>query len=255
MLSQSRRDAKEHPAHRVPRAIVTRQAARRSKHGASRASEAITIVLADDQQLVRGGIRCLIELEKDIKVVGEVADGFKVVRLVERLKPRVLIVALAMPGLNGLEITRQVRQQSPTTAVIMLTMYPGEQYVVQALRNGAFGYVMKQAKPAELIRAIRKTAAGSRYLSEPLSRRPMSTWLHRVKSATTDVDETLTRREREVLQLVSEGFSNAHIASYLRISRRTAEAHRASVMRKLQFRNIAHLIRHVLARGIPVPLT
>lgn len=255
MLSRSPSDAKEHSEHRVLRTIATRHVARRSKHGASRASEAITIVLADDQQLVRGGIRCMIELEKDIKVVGEVADGFKVVGLVERLKPRLLIVALTMPGLNGLEITRQVCQQSPATAVIMLSMYPGEQYVVQALRNGAFGYVMKQAKPAELIRAIRKAAAGSRYLSEPLSRRPMSTWLHRVASATADVDETLTRREREVLQLVSEGFSNTNIASYLKISRRTAESHRASVMHKLQFRNIAHLIRHVLARAIPVSLT
>lgn len=255
MLSRAPRHATEHPEYRVPRTIATRQVARRSKHGAPRASGAITIVLADDQQLVRGGIRCMIEVAKNIKVIGEVADGSKVVGLVERLKPRLLIVALAMPGLNGLEITRRVCQQSPATAVIMLSMYSRDQYVIQALRNGACGYVMTQAKPVELIRAIRKAAAGSRYLSEPLSQRPMATWLHRAKSAALDADETLTRREREVLQLVSEGFSNTRIASYLSISRRTAESHRASVMHKLQFRNTAHLIRYVLARAVPLPLT
>jgi DNA-binding NarL/FixJ family response regulator len=110
-------------------------------------------------------------MKANFKVVGEVADGFKVVDLVERLKPRLLIVALAMPGLNGLEITRRVRQQSPATAVIVLSMYSKDQYVLTALRNGACGYVVTRAEPAELVRAIRKGAAGSRYLSEPLSRR------------------------------------------------------------------------------------
>jgi DNA-binding NarL/FixJ family response regulator len=215
----------------------------------------ITIVLAEDQQLVRGGIRCLIELEKDFKVVGEGADGLKVVSLVERLKPRLLIVALAMSGLNGLEITRRVREQSPTTAVIVLSMYSRDHYVIQALRNGACGYVLKQAKPVELMRAIRKAAAGSLYLSEPLSRRPLASWLRRAKSVELDAAETLTRREREVLQLVSEGFSNTRIASHLNISRRTAESHRARVMHKMQFRNSAHLIRYVLSRTVPPPPT
>ena len=194
-------------------------------------------------------------MEEDFKVVGEASDGLKVVGLVGRLKPRLLLVALAMPGLNGLEITRRLRQQSPATAVIVLSMYSKDQYVIQALRNGASGYVAKQARPTELTRAIRKAVAGSRYLSEPLSRRPMATWLQRAKSAALDADETLTPREREVLQLVSEGFSNTRVASHLNISRRTAESHRANVMHKLGFRSTAHLIRYVLARAIPLPLT
>jgi two-component system response regulator NreC len=221
---------------------------------ARRVSPVITIVLADDQNLVRQGIRCLVETEPDFKVVGEAADGLKVVDLVARLKPRILIVGLAMPGLNGLEITRQVHQQSPATSVIVLSMYSQEQYVIQALRNGATGYVVKHAKPAELGRAIRKVVAGHRYLSEPLSRRSMESWLQRAKSAVRDAYDTLTRREREVLLLVSEGYSSVRIADRLSISRRTAESHRASVMHKLHFSNQADLIRYVLARAILVPL-
>jgi DNA-binding NarL/FixJ family response regulator len=120
----------------------------------------ITIVLADDQTLVRGGIRCLVEIEEDFKVVGEAADGGAVVSLVERLKPDMVIVAAAMPGLNGLEITRLVCQQSPAPAVIVLSKYSEEQYVIQALRNGAAGYVVTRAKRAELVRAIRRVVAG-----------------------------------------------------------------------------------------------
>jgi two-component system, NarL family, response regulator NreC len=232
-----------------------RHVANRASGSARRAPALITIVLADDQKLVRGGVRCLLETEKDFKVIGEAADGLKVVRLVARLRPRLLIVAVAMPGLNGLEITRRVHQQSPATEVIVLSMYSKEQYVIQALRNGASGYVLKCARPIELLRAIRRVVAGHRYLSEPLSERPMATWLQRMESAALDAYETLTRRQREVLLLVSEGYSSARIASRLAISRRTAESHRASVMHKLNFRNQTDLIRYVLARAIPVPLT
>lgn len=212
-------------------------------------SAPITIVLAEDQNLVRYGIRCLLEKERDFKVVGEAEDGLKVVDLVARLKPRILLVGLGMPGLNGLEITRQVHQQLPATAVIVLSMYSDDQYVIQALRNGATGYVVKHAKPAELGRAIRKVVAGRPYLSEPLSRRSMHSWLQRAKSAVRDAHETLTRREREILLLVSEGYSSVRIADRLSISRRTVEAHRARVMHKLRFSNQADLIRYVLARA------
>ena len=196
----------------------------------------------------------MLEVEKDFKVIGEVADGLKVVGLVERLKPRMLLVAVPMPGLDGLEVTRLVHEQSPATSVIVLSMYSKEQYVIQALRNGASGYVVTRAKPAELMRAIRRVIAGDRYLSEPLSRRPIAAWLQRVKSAGRDAFETLTRREREVLLLIAEGYSSAGIGHHLSISRRTAESHRANVMRKLSLRNQADLIRYVLARALPVPL-
>ena len=214
----------------------------------------ITIVLADPQDLVRSGIRCLLEGEADFKIEGEVADGLKVIGLVRRLKPRVLIVALAMPGLNCLEITRQVQQHSPATAVIVLSTYSNEQYVVQVLKNGASGYLMMYVNPAELMHAIRKVVAGHRYLSRPLSERSMETWLRRARSAARDAYETLTRREREVLRLVFDGYSNARIAGHLSISRRTAESHRASVMHKLDFRNQTDLIKYVLTPSILTPI-
>lgn len=210
----------------------------------------ITIVLADHHHLIRESVRCLLEVEKDLKVVGEVADGLKVVRLVERLKPRVLIVALAMPGLNSFEVTLRVRQRSPDTAVILLSMHAGDQYVIQALQSGASGYVGTQARSIDLIRAIRKVAAGQRYLSGQLSERRMDVWLQRTKPRTLDPYDGLTGREREVFNLVAEGHSSASIASRLSISRRTAETHRANVMRKLHLTNQIDLVRFAMARGI-----
>ncbi len=213
-------------------------------------SPVITIALADHHHLLREGIRSLLEREKDFKVVGEVADGLKVIGLVQRRKPRVLIMGLALPGLNSFEVTLRVRQRSPETAVILLSMYASDQYVVEALRSGASGYVVTQAKGIELIRAIRKVASGDRYLSAPLSEYSVDTWLQRAKTRTLDPYDALTRREREVFNLVSEGHSSARIASRLSISRRTAESHRANVMRKLHLSNQIDLIRFAIARGI-----
>lgn len=213
----------------------------------------ITIALADPQDLVRSGIRCLLDKEADFKVVGEVADGPGAVSLVKRRKPSVLIVALAMPGLNCLEITRQVQQHAPATAVVVLSTYSNEQYVLQALNNGVAGYVLMYVSPNELMHGIRRVVAGHRYLSRPLSERSMETWLKRARGAARDAFEKLTRRERQVLGLVFDGHSSARIAHHLSISRRTAESHRASVMHKLGFRNQADLIKYVLTRAILIP--
>lgn len=210
----------------------------------------ITIALADHHHLIRESVRALIETKKDFKVVGEIADGLKVVGLVQRRRPRVLIMALAMPGLSSFEVILRVRQRSPETAVILLSRYADDQYVTEALRSGASGYVMTQARGIELIRAIRKVSTGARYLSAPLSKHPMDTWLHRAKTRPRDPYDALTSREREVLNLMSEGHSSANMASRLSISRRTAESHRANVMRKLHLRNQIDLIRFAIARGI-----
>lgn len=227
-----------------------KQPRQRAVAGDERASPVITVVLADHHPLIREGLRSLLEREKDFKVVGEVADGLKVVGLVERRKPRVLIMALAMPGLNSFDVTLRVRQRSPETEVILLSMHAGDQYVIEALRSGASGYVMTQAKGVELIRAVRRVVAGDRYLSAPLSERGVDTWLQRAKARTLDSYDALTSREREVFSLVSEGLSNDNIASRLSISRRTAESHRANVMRKLQLGNQIDLIRFAIARGV-----
>jgi DNA-binding NarL/FixJ family response regulator len=211
----------------------------------------IKIVLADDHHLVRQGIRCMLEGEEDFEVVGETADGLKVTGLVERLKPRVLIVTVALPGLNGIDVTRVVRQRRPSTAVIVLSAIPSERWVVEALRAGASAFVVQQARGMELVRAIRKAAVGQRYLSEPFSASGVQPWLERAQRRHDDDPyDRLTPREREVLQLVAEGYSSAGIASRLDISPRTAESHRGSVMRKLGLGSQVDLVRYALARGI-----
>ena len=214
----------------------------------------IRIVLADDQNVVREAVRCLLEVEPDFDVVGEVDDGLAVVPLVERLRPQVLIVDVAMPGLSGLEVARQVRQRSPQTGILVLSRYVSEWYVTEALRNGAVGYVAEQAEARELIRAIRTVAQGKRYLSAPLSVDDVQAWLAQAEHGAGDAYTTLTGREREVLQLVAEGHSSTRVARRLAISVRTAEAHRANVMRKLRLENHTALIRYALARGVLPPL-
>jgi DNA-binding NarL/FixJ family response regulator len=214
----------------------------------------IRIVLADDQNVVREAVKCLLEAEPDFDVVGEVDDGLAVGPLVERLKPQVLIVDVAMPGLSGLEVARQVRQRSPQTGVLVLSRYVSEWYVTEALRNGAVGYVAEQAEARELIRAIRTVAQGKRYLSAPLSVDDVQAWLAQAAHGAGDAYATLTGREREVLQLVAEGHSSTRVARRLSISVRTAEAHRANVMRKLRLENHTALIRYALARGVLPPL-
>jgi len=212
------------------------------------------ILLADDQQVVRQGLRCLLERETDLQVVGETSDGLEIVPLVERLRPDVLITDVAMPGLYGLEVTRRVREQAPGTGVVILSRYLNEWYVTEALRRGALGFVVKQSDVADLLRAVRTVARGRRYLGAPLSDEPLEVWLARANRAAVDPYDTLTSREREILQLVAEGSSSTAIARRLAISARTAEAHRANVMRKLRLRNQTALIRYALSRGVLAPV-
>jgi DNA-binding NarL/FixJ family response regulator len=209
-----------------------------------------TIALADDHHIVRHGLRALLETERDFRIVGEASDGIEAVRMAESLKPDVLIVDLMMPGLNGLEVTRQTGQVSPRTRVIILSMHTNEAYVLEALRKGATGYVLKDTHASDLVQAVREVAAGRRYLSPPLTERAIELYIQKAEIATLDIYDTLTTREREVLQLAAEGYTNAEIAARLFISPRTAETHRANLMRKLGLRTHTDLIRYALKRGI-----
>jgi len=208
-----------------------------------------TIVLADDHQIVRQGLQVLLKAEPDLSVIGETGDGLEAVALVERLKPDVLIIDLMLPGLNGLEVTRQVNQRWPQTRVVILSMHVNEAYVLEALRNGAAAYVLKESSITDLVQAVREAAAGRHYLSPPLSEPAIEAYLQKA-TASLDSYETLTTREREVLQLAAEGYSSSDIAARLSISPRTAEAHRANLMRKLGLRTQSDLIRYALQRGI-----
>jgi len=212
-----------------------------------------TIVLVDDHHILRQGLRALLEAEQDFHLIGEAGDGLEAVQLVERLRPDVLVLDLMMPGLSGLEVTRQVCQRSPHTRVIILSMHNNEAYVLEALRNGAAGYVLKDSSVADLVQAVRAVTAGRRYLSPLLSERAIEVYAQKAQEVAADPYETLTNREREVLHLVAEGCSNTKVAARLSISPRTAETHRANMMRKLDLHTQTDLIRYALRRGI-IPL-
>jgi two-component system response regulator NreC len=211
---------------------------------------AITIILLDDHVVVRHGLRALLQGEPDFEVIGEASDGRTALDLIERQQPNVLIVDIMMPGLNGLEVARQVSLRHTKTHVLVLSMYANEAYVLQALRYGAAGYVLKESSAEILMEAIRLVAQGRRYLCPELSERAIDAYLEKSEPAKLDVYETLTTREREVLQLLAEGHTNTQISSQLFISPRTAENHRANIMQKLEIHNQADLVRFAFQRGI-----
>lgn len=213
----------------------------------------ITILLADDHQIVRQGIRALLENQPDFRIIGDAEDGLEAVQLVKSLNPNILILDLMMPGINGIEVTRQAKKISPQTHIIILSMYSNEAYVFEALRNGADGYVLKGSSGNDLVRAVREVVAGRRYLSPPLSEHDIVSYIETTKSSTLDAYDTLTTREREVLQMAARGLSNAEIAERLSISPRTVEIHRANMMHKLGLNNQTGLVRYAIQRGI-VPL-
>jgi len=209
-----------------------------------------TILLADDHRIVRQGLRALLEAEADFSLVGETGDGLEAIKLAERLQPDVIVLDLMMPGINGLEATRQISDNCPQTRVVILSMHADEAYVLEALRNGASGYVLKDSSADDLVRAVREVEAGRRYLSPPLSERAIEAYTRKAQETSLDPYEKLTNREREVLHLAAEGHSSTEIAERLSISSRTVETHRANMMRKLELRSQTDLIRYALKRGI-----
>jgi two-component system, NarL family, response regulator NreC len=210
----------------------------------------VTVLLADDHPIVRQGLRHLLEAESDVTIVGEASDGLQAVQLIEKFKPNVLIVDIMMPDLNGLEVLRQVKERSPATCCIVLSMQSADVYVVEALKAGALGYVLKETGPSELVNAVQQVVQGHRYLSPRLSERLIDVLLETTEKVIADPYQTLTNREREVLQMASEGLSTSEIAKRLSISPRTAELHRGRMMNKLGLRNQTELIRYALKRGI-----
>jgi DNA-binding NarL/FixJ family response regulator len=212
-----------------------------------------TIVLADDHNLVRQGLRTLLEGELGFDIIGEASDGFGAVDLVSSLHPDVLVIDLMMPNLNGLEVVRQVGKKYPGTRSIILSMHSNESYVLQALKYGVAGYVLKESIADELVRAINEVSSGRRYLSPPLSDQAIEAYGQKSQGKEIDRYESLTTREREVLQLAVEGYSNKEIGEKLSISPRTVESHRANFMGKLGLKTQTDLIRFALKQGI-IPL-
>jgi two-component system, NarL family, response regulator NreC len=210
----------------------------------------ISIVLADDHPVVRRGMQTLLEAEPDFAIIGEAGDGLESVRLVENLQPDVLILDLMMPGLSGLEALRIIRKRSPRTRVVVLSMHDTHAFVAEALMNGATGYVLKGSDELNLVRAVREAAGGRRFLCPPVTERAIDAYIERARAASLDPHDTLTAREREVLQLTAEGKTGPEIAARLHISQRTVENHRANLMRKLLLKNQSELVRYALRRGL-----
>lgn len=209
----------------------------------------VTLVLADDHPIVRQGLRHLLEAEAGFRIEGEAGDGVEALLLVERLKPDALVVDMMMPGLNGLEVLRQIKKASPGTRTIVLSMQSADAYVIEALKNGAAGYVLKETGPSELVRAVREVMEGNQFLSAKLSERFLGGG-RRLEDTPADLYDTLTAREREILQMTVEGWTSPEIGRKLMISPRTVDEHRANLTAKLGIKNQAELIRYALKRGI-----
>lgn len=211
------------------------------------------IFLVDDHHLVRGGIRLLLESEADFRVIGEAGDGAEAVEAAARLFPDVLVVDMVLPGLNGIEVTRELKRQLPELKVVALSMHDNEAYVFEALRAGASAYVLKKSTAESLVLAIRRALAGGIYLSPPLSESALREYDRRAAGDDlADGYELLTERERQVLPLAARGMKNLEIAAQLSLSIRTVEMHRANMMRKLRLKNRTELVRYAIMRGIVV---
>ena len=214
--------------------------------------EKIKVLLVDDHMIVRQGLRLLLEMEPDITVVGEAETGRQAVEWTKKLLPDVVVMDIAMPTLNGLEATRQIIKEMPSTKVLALSSYNDDEYVRQLTEVGAVGYLLKQTAAADLIKAVREVKTGNAFFSPSISRRLLEqhrgTLLNDGRSRKPE--RSMTSREVEVLQLIAEGKANKQIAAELCISVKTVEKHRQQVMNKLNIHDVAGLTRHAIATGI-----
>lgn len=210
----------------------------------------LRVVLAEDHTLVRAGLRTLLQQLEQVTVVGEAADGREAVALAKAHGPDVILMDITMPGLNGIDATRQVKKELPEVRVVILSMHSSEEHVVQALRAGASGYLLKESAPLELELALRSVGRGETYLSPPISRQVIEGYMQRVTDTTGDALATLSARQREILQLIAEGGSSKAIARRLGLSVKTVETHRAQLMERLQIRDIAGLVRFAIRTGL-----
>jgi two-component system, NarL family, response regulator NreC len=209
------------------------------------------ILLADDHQLMRSGVRLMLEREPDLTVVGEAADGREAVALAKSLKPEVVVMDIGMPNLNGIEAAHQMTQELPDLAVVMVSMHSDESYVLRALKSGARGYLLKDSAEADLIKAVHAVAGGKSFFSPAVSKLLLDDYVRKLKrSGTEDAYDLLTPREREILQLIAEGKSNKDIANLLNLSVYTVESHRSNLMEKLNVRGLPELILYAVRRGI-----
>lgn len=211
----------------------------------------IGLLLVDDHEIVRAGLRMLFLAEPDMTIVGEAGSGQEALRLVAELKPDVVLMDVAMPGMTGIEATRRIKEAHPDTAILALTMYEDEQYFFEMLHAGASGYIPKRAAPDDLVSAIRVVSTGNVFLYASLAQYLVNEVLNQPGNATTASNtEELTVREREVLICIAEGNTNREIAEKLVISPKTVDRHRENIMRKLNMHNRVELVKYAIEKGL-----
>jgi len=210
--------------------------------------ENVTVFIADDHAMVREGLAALVARDPTITVVGQCGDGLKVVEQVLALKPNVVILDISMPGLNGLDVCRELTRKAKGSAVLILTMHDNEQFVARSLEYGASGYLLKEAAAEQLAEAVHAVARGELYLGPHI---PKSA-LQRIGRSDGDPYEKLTTRERQVLQLIAEGKTNRQIAEELSVAVKTVDTHRSRLMRKLNIHDQTTLVKYALRKGIVV---
>ncbi len=210
----------------------------------------IKIMIADDHTIVRQGMRKLLETYPELQVIGESQDGDETVELAKQLLPEIIIMDISMPGLNGLEATRQLKKRLPQIKILILTMHAEKEYIFKILQSGASGYLLKGSAIEELITAIHAVDRGESYLSPPISKSIIEEYVGGgPNTRSTTQSQPLTTREREVLQLIAEGHTSKSIATYLSLSSKTIETHRSHIMQKLNIHNAAGLIRYAIQKG------
>jgi len=211
-----------------------------------------TLIIADDHQILREALRnLLVSMDRNIDVIGEAGDGLETIDKVQQLQPDLLILDISMPKMRGIEAIKEIKRVSPDTKILVLSMHNKNEYIKQALKNGASGYLLKGSAAEELFSAIKYVSEGKVYLSPAISKSVISDWLTEkdVANETSSADK-ITEREKEVLKLIAEGYSNKQIAKLLHISTKTVETHRYRIMEKLHLKNIADLVKYALKNDI-----
>jgi DNA-binding NarL/FixJ family response regulator len=210
------------------------------------------VLLADDHALVRAGFRTLVDSTEGFEVVGEVGDGTAALEAIQAQQPDMVLLDIGLPGMNGLEVAERLARDGSRTKVVILSMHATEEYVLTALRAGAVGYLLKDASVQELQFALQAVRRGETYLSPAISRHVIDGYVQRV-GTDAPVDETLTPRQREVLQLIAEGQSTKEIAHRLGLSGKTVETHRSQLMERLKIYDVAGLVRYAIRIGLISP--
>lgn len=210
----------------------------------------IRVLIADDHNIVRAGIRSLLEDHADITVVGEARSGSEAIEQTIRLQPDVVLMDIAMGDLSGLEATQEIKERIPEVNVLALTMYDREEFFFAMLKAGALGYVLKESEPDELLAAIRAVHQGEAFLSPSVTKAVLEDYLAQDTTQTKSSYDSLTLREKEVLRLTAEGKSTREIADMLHLSIKTIEKHRVTMMRKLELHNLSELIKYAIRKGL-----